>query len=67
MANILYTLIIYPLYEIIEWIYVFFYKVTYNTGFSVIGVSIGITLLCLPLYAVAEKWQQIERDRQVRC
>ena len=64
MANFLYTLIIYPLYEIIELIYLFFYKVTYNTGFSVIGVSIGITLLCLPLYAVAEKWQQIERDKQ---
>ena len=64
MTNFLYTLIIYPLYEIIECIYVFFYKVTYNTCFSVIGVSIGITLLCLPLYAVAEKWQQIERDKQ---
>ena len=32
-------------------------------GYSVIGVSIGVTLLCLPLYAVADRWQQIERDK----
>lgn len=64
MANFLYTLIIYPLYLLIECIYVFFNKVTYNPGISVIGVSVGITLLCLPLYAVAEKWQEIERNKE---
>ena len=64
MSSFLYTLIISPLYTLIECIYVFFEKVTYNTGFSIIGVSLGITLLCLPLYAVAEKWQQIERNKE---
>ena len=34
-----------------------------NVGFCVIGVSVGVTLLCLPLYAVADKWQQIEHDK----
>lgn len=64
MANFLYTLIIYPLYALIECIYVLFLKITDNVGISVMGVSVGITLLCLPLYDVAEKWQKLERDKQ---
>lgn len=64
MASYIYTLVIYPLYLIIEVIYRLFLKITSNQGLSVIGVSVGITLLCLPLYAVAEHWQQVERDKQ---
>lgn len=64
MASFLYTIIIYPLYLVIEVIYGLFNKITMNQGISVIGVSVGITLLCLPLYAVAEHWQQVERDVQ---
>ena len=64
MASFLHTLVIYPLYLIIEVIYKLFLKFTENQGVSVIGVSVGITLLCLPLYAVAEHWQQVERDKQ---
>ena len=66
MTTFLYTLIIYPLYTIIECAFVFFNKVTPHVGFAVIGISIAVTLLCLPLYAVAEKWQQVERDTQKR-
>ena len=54
MSSLLYTIIIYPLYIAIEVIYGLFYRITENQGISVIGVSVGITLLCLPLYAVAE-------------
>ncbi len=64
MADFFYTIIIYPLYTLIECIFIFFKKVTPNLGFAVIGVSLGITLLCLPLYAVAEKWQEIERNKE---
>ncbi len=63
MTTFLYTLIIYPLYTIIECIYIFCQKLIDPVGISVIGVSVGVTLLCLPLYAVADKWQQIERDK----
>ena len=59
-----FTLIIYPLYLIIELIFSLALRITGNTGVSVIAVSIGVTLLCLPLYAVAEKWQEIERQTQ---
>ena len=62
--NFLYTLIIYPLYTIIEIAYTLVYKILHNAGFSVIGVSVAITLLCLPLYAVAEHWQEVERETQ---
>ncbi|MBR5097233.1 MAG: YidC/Oxa1 family membrane protein insertase, partial [Treponema sp.] len=64
MSSLLYTIIIYPLYIAIEVIYGLFFRITANHGISVIGVSVGITLLCLPLYAVAEAWQQVERDIQ---
>ena len=60
----LYTLIIYPLYTIIEVVFTLVNKVTRNEALSVIGVSIAITLLCLPLYAVAEHWQEVEREKQ---
>jgi YidC/Oxa1 family membrane protein insertase len=37
-------------------------KIFENTGFSIIGVSLAVTFLCLPLYIIAEKWQNIERE-----
>ena len=64
MANFLYTLIIYPLIIIIESAYQLVYTILKNEGFAVIGVSIAVSLLCLPLYIVAEKWQQVERNKQ---
>ncbi|MBR1910887.1 MAG: membrane protein insertase YidC [Treponema sp.] len=60
----LYLIIIYPLYQIIEFIYRIFFELCGNEGISIIGVSIGVTILCLPLYAVAENWQQTERNLQ---
>ncbi len=67
MAHFLYTIIIYPLYQIIEFIFQLFYELCWwQSGIAIIGVSIGVTLLCLPLYAVAERWQEIERDTEKR-
>lgn len=66
MGHFLYTVVIYPLYTIIELIYSIVYRLTDNKGISIISVSVCITLLCLPLYAVAEKWQEIERNKQVQ-
>lgn len=64
IGDALYLIIIYPLYQIIELIYRVFFELCGNEGISIIGVSIGVTILCLPLYAVAEKWQQKERELQ---
>jgi YidC/Oxa1 family membrane protein insertase len=62
--EILYDIIIYPLVQIIEFVFIFTQKTFKETGVSVIAVSGAISLLCLPLYNVAEKWQQVERDTQ---
>jgi YidC/Oxa1 family membrane protein insertase len=64
MLSTLYTIIIYPLVQIIEIVFVFTGKIFKDTGLSIVGVSITVSLLCLPLYAVAEQWQQLERDIQ---
>jgi YidC/Oxa1 family membrane protein insertase len=64
MPDILYTIIIFPIVQIIEFVFVFFEKVFKETGLSIIGVSAAVSVLCLPLYSVAERWQQIERDTQ---
>lgn len=64
MLNILFNVIIYPLMQIVEFIFVFAQGTFKFTGFSIICVSIAITVICLPLYAVAEKWQELERDTE---
>ena len=65
-SNILYTVILYPLVQIIEISFKVFDKLFDNTGIAVLGVSLTVTLLCLPLYIVAEHWQQVERDTQAK-
>ncbi len=68
MSQLLYNVILFPLVQIIQFVYFLvhdiFQSLPQRAGFSIIGVSVAITLLCLPLYVVAEKWQQIERDTQ---
>ena len=64
MLNFLYNLIIYPLYQIIEVVYLVVWKLFKNSGYAVLGVSVAVTFLCLPLYIIAEKWQEVERDKQ---
>jgi YidC/Oxa1 family membrane protein insertase len=66
MLDILYTIIIYPLKTIFEAAFVFARLTFKETGISVIFISVTISLLCLPLYNVAEYWQQLERNTQKR-
>ena len=64
MFDILYNVIIYPLIQIIEIVYLLVWKIFKNSGYAVLGVSVAVTFLCLPLYIIAENWQQKERDIQ---
>ncbi len=66
MLDFLYNLIIYPLVQIIEVAYLVVWKVFKNSGYAVLGVSVAVTFLCLPLYIVAESWQEKERAIQKR-
>lgn len=63
VSTFFYNLIITPIYNILEFFYVFFSAVT-SKGLSVIALSFVVTLFCLPLYMIAEKWQKQERDTQ---
>jgi len=62
MLNFLYSIIIFPIEQIIEIAYSLIYKVFAIPGLSVIGVSLAVTFLSLPLYIIAEKWQETERQ-----
>src|SRR5574344_117987 len=64
VVNVLYTVILYPLVQVIEIAFNLFDKLFDNTGIAIIGVSVTVTLLCLPLYIVAEHWQQVQRDTE---
>ena len=57
-------MIIYPLWLIIELVYVVFDLMFHNPFLSIAGVSIAVNILTLPLYNIAEAWQQKERDIQ---
>ena len=64
MGTFLYTIIIYPLIQIIEFAFMLFDNIFKNPGIAVIGVSFAVSICCLPLYIVAERWQQIQRDTE---
>jgi len=61
MIHFLYAIIIFPIEQIIEVVYTLIYKVFEIPGISIIGVSLAVNFLSLPLYIIAEKWQETER------
>ncbi|GMO46639.1 MAG: YidC/Oxa1 family membrane protein insertase [Termitinemataceae bacterium] len=66
MLDFLYTLIIFPLVQIIEIVYIFSEKV-FKSEFTAIGfISLLISVCTLPLYFMAEKKQDLERDIQAK-
>jgi len=64
MLDILYNLIIFPITQIIDFSFGFSQKIFRETWISLMFVSLTVSVLCLPLYTVAEKWQETERDIQ---
>ena len=66
MLDLLYSVIIYPLYQLVELIYFVGWKVFKNVGYSLLIVSFGVSFLCLPLYIIAEQWQEKERQIQAK-
>ena len=64
MLSVLYNLIVQPLVLIIEIIFVLMYRLLKNPGVSIIGVSLVVNFLILPLYRRADVMQEAERDKQ---
>ena len=62
----LYNLIIFPIYQVLEFFYQFIYEATGKEALAVIGLSFVVTLFTLPLYMVAEGWQETERKTRSR-
>jgi len=62
--NILYLIFIYPIELLIELVFQLSYKLWDSCGISLAAVSLAVSFLSLPLYMIAERWQQKERDIQ---
>ncbi len=60
----LFTIVICPLVQILEFFYMMFVKVMDSDGIAIVGLSFVVTFCTLPLYMVAEKWQEEERRKQ---
>ncbi|MFA5577362.1 MAG: membrane protein insertase YidC [Bacilli bacterium] len=65
MLLVLYNIFIKPIEILIEFVFVFFLKPFNNVGLSIIGVSVFISLITLPLYHIAEKIQNKERNQRL--
>jgi len=64
LLDILFTITIYPITQILEFTFFISQYLFAESGISVFFISIFISLLCLPLYAVAEKWQHLQRETE---
>ena len=65
IGHILYWLCIFPIAEAIEIIYTILYRVVDDYGIATVGLSFAVTLLTLPIYMVAERWQDVERGKEM--
>ena len=66
MLTFFYNIFIFPISQLIELSFLFFYRVFNNCGFALFGVSVAFSIFTLPFYFAAEKYQKIERDIQNR-
>ncbi len=66
MQEILYTLLIFPIEGFLSILYQHFLKLFWIDGIAIILLSIAVTVITLPLYNMAESWQNAERDIQKR-
>ena len=64
MLTILYNVIITPLVYLIELVYAVLNRFFVNPGLSIIGVSLAVNFLALPLYRRADLIQEEEREKQ---
>ena len=66
MIDILFTLFIYPLIQIMEFTFVGVDRIFKSEVLGIAGISVAVTVCTFPLYIMAEKWQNLEREIQKR-
>ena len=64
MLSFLYGIIISPIKFVLGIFYFMLYRVFSSEGFAIAGLSAIVTLLVLPLYNMADAWQDEEREKQ---
>ncbi len=64
IGSFLYNLIVTPLIYLVELVFALLYRAIANPGLAIIGVSLVVNFLCLPLYRMADRLQEEERQRQ---
>lgn len=62
----MYQLLIYPIEIILQVFFGIFLRLTDNIGLAIIGLSICINFLVLPLYNIAERQERVEKTAQKR-
>ena len=66
MMDILYNVFIFPVEQLIGLSYIFSLRVFHDPALSIFGISLAISVLTLPLYFRAEKYQHSEQDLKKR-
>jgi YidC/Oxa1 family membrane protein insertase len=64
MINVLFTLFIFPIEQILGLCFIFVLRIIRDPALSILGISFTVSILTLPLYLVGEKHQRLERDIQ---
>jgi YidC/Oxa1 family membrane protein insertase len=66
IAEIFYTLFIWPIRFVLEFLFVLFNRIFDAPGPSIIFLSVVVNTLTLPIYLIADRWQKEERELQKR-
>jgi membrane protein insertase Oxa1/YidC/SpoIIIJ len=66
MLDLIYTVIIFPLVQVIDLCYLFCYRLFHNPGLAGCGVSLAVSVCTLPLYCMADKHENAENLIQKR-
>ncbi|MDR1257346.1 MAG: hypothetical protein LBJ86_06325, partial [Spirochaetaceae bacterium] len=65
LIDILYAILIEPLVQVIEIVFMIFNRML-NPGMAVVAVSLVVSFLAHPFYMMAERWQKAERGDRAR-
>ena len=64
MLSLLFDIVVQPIIYVIQLAFTLLVVATDSPGASIVGVSVVVNLLCLPLYRMADDAQARERDKQ---
>jgi YidC/Oxa1 family membrane protein insertase len=64
MLLFLYSLIIFPIVQVLDLCYSIIYRIFKDPGIALSGVSVAVSVFTLPLYFIAEKYQEKEKKLQ---